>query len=948
MSGSYFPPGPRANPDTLSDGNCMRRLLNSLWQPFLRIKTVFTQTMDALWGYDVFIAHRAVDAKGYSKLLSDALVAEKMSCFFDQIVYTPGDSLRVATQRHASKTTVLVVIGSPELLVLRKPVDWVEREIATYLTARGRDPRIVVIDFGGVIENALLAARASNLQHPILDAIEDFIRLGENSDALSTTPSSRVLDAIRRHLHGRRRDTVRLRAFQFIAGLLAFFLLGAVLLGNIAWDQKNLAEKSLTQSLQTDSRRLAIESGRILEAGVPDLAAAMAREALIGTVPGLPNVRRPYSAEAGMALFHALARRPLVTDLWPVPSLRHAVQSPDGNSILAGLFNGEALVLHPNDVDNVKRWKAHTKSVDATAYSATGKRLATGSSDGSVKIWDASSLDLTHVLRVDPSIRTVSFGKDGDSVVTVGGDDFALLFRLFPDSSSQQMAYCRKDPATSFYSDKTLLVESAALSPNGRDVALGCEDGTVQIFEFGSLTEPKVLRHKEKRHAITSLSYSPSGRLIAAGNDQGDLMLLDVENDVGARTLSAHQDRIMSLVFNKDGNRLLSASRDANIALWSVSDGKRLQTMRGHAFYVLNAEFASNDTYAVSSSWDNSIRFWKLDNPSAREIMREGLASAPLVSQASTDGNIAVGNSAGVSILHSSSGALVNYIPFERFVTAVTLSKNGNKLAVATATDEMRPERIDVLHAGTGAKIAQVPPRKDEIAFIDFRRDGEELMAVYSYGAVRFLNTDSGQLLAELPDDPYGLNSAKYSPDGDRIVVASYGRAVSIWDRASLKRVVELTPESQGYVGSVNFDPTGSRVVVANSLGETTIFDAATGNVLLPLLRQKSGVNSAEFSPNGSFVVTACDDGTVTLFEAGSGRAVDAYYVFDPVASDDKPMRAVTSAKFSADGKEVVVAVRDGSLRIWRPEYWTDQDIETRAIPGRVLTWREKVETNLD
>jgi hypothetical protein len=60
------------------------------------------------------------------------------------VVYGPGDSLLVATRRHVAKSSLFLLVGSPDLLVVRQPVDWIEREIDASTSVRpsrlGLDP----------------------------------------------------------------------------------------------------------------------------------------------------------------------------------------------------------------------------------------------------------------------------------------------------------------------------------------------------------------------------------------------------------------------------------------------------------------------------------------------------------------------------------------------------------------------------------------------------------------------------------------------------------------------------------------------------------------------------------------------------------------------------------------------------------------------------------------
>jgi hypothetical protein len=92
-----------------------------------RAKLAFARWVDAFWGYDVFIAHRRADAAEYAQALYDVLRRANISCFIDRIVYEPGNSLLVATRRHVAKSTLFLVVGSPELTKPRKPIDWVGR-----------------------------------------------------------------------------------------------------------------------------------------------------------------------------------------------------------------------------------------------------------------------------------------------------------------------------------------------------------------------------------------------------------------------------------------------------------------------------------------------------------------------------------------------------------------------------------------------------------------------------------------------------------------------------------------------------------------------------------------------------------------------------------------------------------------------------------------------------
>jgi hypothetical protein len=211
----------------------LRRLLPStdlgagaLYRVVQEARIKFGNWVDAFWGYDVFIAHRRTDAVEYARLLYEGLRTERISCFIDRAVYIPGTSLQVATIRYVTKSTLFCLIGSPELLILRTPIDWVSKEIETYLSSHPDDPKVLLIDFGDIVAGELAKPVGIRGAEQILSQLRPYLRQAEELSALSKAPSGDVLACIRANLAGRRRDRSRLRFFQAIAGVLSCLLSG--------------------------------------------------------------------------------------------------------------------------------------------------------------------------------------------------------------------------------------------------------------------------------------------------------------------------------------------------------------------------------------------------------------------------------------------------------------------------------------------------------------------------------------------------------------------------------------------------------------------------------------------------------------------------------------------------------------------------------------------------
>jgi WD40 repeat protein len=169
--------------------------------------------------------------------------------------------------------------------------------------------------------------------------------------------------------------------------------------------------------------------------------------------------------------------------------------------------------------------------------------------------------------------------------------------------------------------------------------------------------------------------------------------------------------------------------------------------------------------------------------------------------------------------------------------------------------------------------------------------------------ALRQALLQMGIQIAKLPHEGQ-LNSAQFSPDGTKVVTASYDNTARIWDAKSGKELYKLPHEDSVY--SAQFSPDGTKVVTTSDDNKACIWDASSGKELFTL-PHRGRVYSAQFSLNGTKVVTACHDNTSLIWDANSGRELSRLPHEGPVIY----------AQFSPDGTRVVTTSADNTARIW-------------------------------
>jgi WD40 repeat protein/serine/threonine protein kinase len=151
------------------------------------------------------------------------------------------------------------------------------------------------------------------------------------------------------------------------------------------------------------------------------------------------------------------------------------------------------------------------------------------------------------------------------------------------------------------------------------------------------------------------------------------------------------------------------------------------------------------------------------------------------------------------------------------------------------------------------------------------------------------------------------VRSAVFSPDGSRIVTASYDRSARVWDVASGAQTLKLSGHSNR-LRYAAFSPDGRRIVTASLDKTARIWDAATGKELMVLQGHTDRIRHAVFSPDGRRVVTASYDKTARIWNAETGQEI--MQIAGHAA-------LVASAAFSSDGRRVLTASFDNTARVW-------------------------------
>ena len=289
----------------------------------------------------------------------------------------------------------------------------------------------------------------------------------------------------------------------------------------------------------------------------------------------------------------------------------------------------------------------HRDVVNSVSWSPDGTRLATGSRDGTAKVWDAASGRERLTLRGHAGrVLSVSWSPDGTRLATGswGRDGEGVGRRRRPRDCSPSTGIrawsgpcpgrrtgrgwrrgvrtARRRCGTRPAAANSLTLKghtgraSVSWSPDGTRLATGSGDGTAKVWDAAGGRE--LLTLKGHTGPVWSVSWSPDGRRLATGSRDGTAKVWDAAGGRELLTLKGHTGAVNSVSWSPDGTRLATGSWDGTAKVWDAASGRELLTLKGHTSGVNSVSWSPDGTRLATGSEDGTAKVW--DTKAVKEV----------------------------------------------------------------------------------------------------------------------------------------------------------------------------------------------------------------------------------------------------------------------------------------------------------------------------------------
>jgi WD40 repeat protein/transcriptional regulator with XRE-family HTH domain len=216
------------------------------------------------------------------------------------------------------------------------------------------------------------------------------------------------------------------------------------------------------------------------------------------------------------------------------------------------------------------------------------------------------------------AVLSVAFGPDGKTLATGDNDGTVQLWDV---AARQQIGL----PLSS-----TGAVNAVAFSPDGKTLATGSADGTVRSWDLaislpagplqafgGTVTSRSAGSLLFNGHtSVIWVAFSSDGKILATGDSDGTVQrwVVATRHPIGA-PFTVEAGQVDSMALSPDGKTVATGSADGKVRLWDIATRRQLQLGYpgiGQGSPVYSVAFSPNGKTLASGSASDTVQLWDM------------------------------------------------------------------------------------------------------------------------------------------------------------------------------------------------------------------------------------------------------------------------------------------------------------------------------------------------
>jgi eukaryotic-like serine/threonine-protein kinase len=561
----------------------------------------------------------------------------------------------------------------------------------------------------------------------------------------------------------------------------------------------------------------------------------------------------------------------------------HVTFAPDGRTFATAGADGTARLCDAATGAELRAFRGHTNEVNWVAFAPDGNSLVSASDDGTARVWDVASGKTRGVFNGHKgAVVCALFLADGRSVIS-GGLDRTL--RIWDAAESRELRALEGAP------DR---IDAMALSQDGRLLAMA--SGPTQVANLWDLATGKERFAWPSKGRVFGVAFAPDGKSVATGNGDGSVQIYSVARGTHLQTITGHSHAVLAVAWGPAGDTIATASDDNTVRHWHVRTGTPLNIFTGYPSRAWCVAYAPDGRTLATTGRDGTVRIWEPSRTRPVIQLGDGLPATltlamapdrPALATGHTDGAVRIWDLAARRMLTELRG-------HNHSVTALAWSADGRLLAssgdwtirlwdvaagrerlvvpdlegwdlaftsdgrLAICGEDDRARRGVFWHDVAGG--ARVGAWQGDFCSLAYSSEGGTLAAGCMNGAGVFWRRPDGNQRGPVKGHLDLIRRMAFAPDGKSLATAGSGGTVKLWDAATGAERLQFFGH-EGIVLALAFSPDGRTLATGGEDKTVRLWELVTGRELLRLSLHTGPVNGVAFTPDGrSLVTTGHDD----------------------------------------------------------------------------------------
>ena len=470
-------------------------------------------------------------------------------------------------------------------------------------------------------------------------------------------------------------------------------------------------------------------------------------------------------------------------------------------------------------------------------------------------------------------VLVLEFSPDGTRLAS-GSKDKTV--RLWDTNTNEELAILQKH---------TGWINALAFSADGKQLASGCTDKTVNLWDTD--TGELIATFTEHLNGIVALSFSPDGSMLASGSTDGTIKFWNTETkDLLPISITEHAKWVKAVSFSEDNSALVSVAFNGIIDFWNLKTSQNTGSQNAVHGDLLRGSALSPDGTKLASVGAKATMFFEAGGSGAtlssqmadrRVQLTEVGTGRELADLNETDGVM----DSGSSIAFSPDGKTVAFDSSGKI--HVWNTETGNAINISLIDEENVPENPN--NADGNGDFGFPPGMMQRhiipsISALVFSSDGKKLISGNMGGKVQMWDAETGVALApflagqdmeKAVEGGPGNFTVTYSDIVRALVFSSNGTLLAVGSNQKIRLLgnSKQPPLKEAPRGaeSLAFSPDDTVLLAGLRNGGIELFDLTTGEKITTLKGHTATVETLVFSHDGETLVSTGQDGTILVWD---------------------------------------------------------------------------------